>query len=85
MRSKQKHHKSTIKRVMAIRTITENNYEPGNANKCYKAVWRKYIYPVYGCCYRTYLNYLDIPAPPETRHHPGQLFLFDTDERNAAE
>lgn len=83
MRSK-KHHKSTITRVMAIRAITENNYEPGNAQKCYKAVWRRYVYPIYGCCYRTYLNYLGIPTPPVRRSHPGQLLLFNFDDEETA-
>ena len=27
-------------------------------NDFYEMVWKKYIYPVYGCNYRTFLRYL---------------------------
>lgn len=58
---------STITRARAIRRITEEHYEPGNQARCYKAVWRKYIYPTFGICYNTYLAYLGVPVPPEQR------------------
>lgn len=75
---KHKHHKSTLARVKAIRAITEKHYEVGNQSRCYKQVWRYYVFPIYGCCYRTYLNYLDIPLQPPTQTiDKRQLSLFD--------
>lgn len=76
---KKKHHKSTMARVKAIRAITEEHYEAGNNARCYKSVWRYYVYPVYGCCYRTYLNYLGIPATKPSID-PRQMTLFDFEE-----
>ncbi len=51
---------STYSRIKKIVEITKKRYEPGNQSKCYKAVWRKYIQPEFGICYRTYMNYLSI-------------------------
>ena len=77
---KHKHHKSTLARVKAIRAITELHYEAGNNQRCYKQVWRHYVFPIYGCCYRTYLNYLGIPtAPSSPKADIRQLVLFDFD------
>ena len=81
---KHKHHKSTLARVIAIRAITEKHYEAGNNSRCYKSVWRYYVFPIYGCCYRTYLNYLGIPTDPSSKEEdPQQLSLFDFDESPA--
>lgn len=74
---KRKHHESTIKRVQLVRKLTERYYEAGNNQKCYKAIWRKYINPIYPMCYRTYLNYLNIPTPPPPAPTPLQLSLFE--------
>ena len=41
---KFRHYKSTYARVKLIKALTEQYYEPGNNAKCYKAVWKKYIY-----------------------------------------
>lgn len=75
--TKHKHHKSTLARVKAIREITEQHYERGNNRRCYKSVWRHYVYPVFGCCYRTYLNYLGIPVTVNHEKSPKQPSLFD--------
>ena len=45
-------------RARMIRQITREYYEPENHSKCYKMVWKKYIYPRFGIGYRAYLNYL---------------------------
>lgn len=58
-----------------VRAITEQHYEGGNQARCYKAVWRRHIYPAFRICYRTYLNYLGMPTPPPA---PQQLTLWDT-------
>lgn len=45
--------------------IVQQNYEPGNQTKCYKAVWKRHVYPVYPICYRTFLSYINArPQPP---------------------
>lgn len=62
--AKRKRHKSTLARAKLIRALTDRYYEPGNNAKCYKAVWKKYINPIYPMSYRTYLNYLNIPTDP---------------------
>lgn len=56
----KKRHKSTIARAKHIKALTALHYEAGNQAKCYRAVWRHYIEPEYGICYRTYLTYLGI-------------------------
>lgn len=73
---KNRHYKSTLERVKLIRKITERYYEPGNNARCYKAVWRMYINPIYPMCYRTYLNYLNIPTEPPAPLTTKQLDLF---------
>ena len=57
----KKHHKNTLLRIRRVCEITQQHYEPGNLQKCYKAVWRKYVYDDYPMCYRTYLSYINTP------------------------
>lgn len=74
---KPKHHKSTLARAKDVKLITAQHYEPGNNRRCYMQIWRHYIYPVYGCCYHTYLNYLGIdPETKEQKEDSRQLRLF---------
>ncbi len=73
---KFRHYKSTYDRVKLIKALTEQHYEPGNNAKCYKVVWKKYIYPIYPMCYRTYLNYLNIPPEPPAPPQSQQPDLF---------
>lgn len=61
----KKRHKSTIARAKHIKALTALHYEAGNQAKCYRAVWRHYIEPEYGICYRTYLTYLGIDPDPD--------------------
>jgi len=58
-------HNSTKVRIRLINQITLAHYEDGNQSRCYKAIWRKYIRPQFGVCYRTYLNYLNTPVEPD--------------------
>lgn len=53
---------STQARIKEIQKITQKHYETGNQSKCYRAVWKHHIYPVFGICYRTYLNYISTPV-----------------------
>lgn len=52
-------HTNTKLRIKRICEITQKHYEPGNHSKCYKAVWRNHIYPLYPMSYRTYLSYIN--------------------------
>lgn len=72
----KKRHKSTLARAEQIKALTTLHYEAGNQAKCYKAVWRRWIEPQFGICYRTYLNLLGLD--PETESRPNnQPSLFD--------
>ncbi|MCC8187376.1 MAG: hypothetical protein LIP08_07670 [Bacteroides sp.] len=51
-------HKSRELRARKVAELANKHYEPGNQARSYKAVWRRFIYPVYPMCYRTFLNYL---------------------------
>ena len=46
-------------RARQIRKITSIYYEPENQVKCYKQIWKRYIYPLFGISYRSYLRYLN--------------------------
>lgn len=76
----KRHYTSTKKRVKAITDIVRKEYEPGNQSRCYKAIWRRHIWPVYGVCYRTFLEYLGMPPSEleedEKRDDPGQISIF---------
>lgn len=72
-------HKNTLLRIKRVCEITQEHYEAGNLAKCYKEVWRKYVFPIYPMCYRTYLSYINTPLgdlkePP--KYDTGQLKLF---------
>ncbi|MDE6346379.1 MAG: hypothetical protein K2L55_06910 [Muribaculaceae bacterium] len=72
----KKRHKSTLARAEQIKALTVLHYEAGNQAKCYKAVWRRWIEPQFGICYRTYLNLLGLD--PDTERQPdNQPSLFD--------
>lgn len=72
----KKRYKSTLARAKKIKSLTALHYELGNQAKCYKAVWRRWIEPEFGICYRTYLNLLGLDPDTERQpdNHPS---LFD--------
>lgn len=73
-----KRHKSTVARAKMIKAITALHYEAGNQAKCYRAVWRRWIEPEFGICYRTYLTYLGIDPDNEPHSRQSdQPSLFD--------
>lgn len=51
-------HENTKRRIHAVKKLAAKHYEEGNLSKCHKSVWRRFILPVYGIGYRTYLSYL---------------------------
>ncbi len=78
---KKKRYRSTIKRIKEILEIVDRNYEIGNQKRCYKAIWRDFIYPKYGICYDTFLSYIGVkPSELEDeepeKKNPNQLSLF---------
>ena len=56
--------KGYLQRAKMIQELAAQYYEPENHAKCYKAVWKKQIFPQFGICYRTFLNYLKIEIKP---------------------
>ena len=67
-------------RVANMQRIAREHYEPGRQDRCYKWVWRKYIVPMYGVSYITFMQSLkvDIPEEPkEDAQDRRQLSLFD--------
>ncbi|MBQ3250442.1 MAG: hypothetical protein IJB05_04785 [Bacteroidales bacterium] len=75
-----KHHKNTLLRIKHVCEITQLHYEEGNLQKCYKEIWRKYVYPIYPMCYHTYLSYIRTPMSElrerDEEDDPMQLSLF---------
>lgn len=54
------YHENYLRRAERVQQITEQYFEPGRLDRCYAQVWRRYIYPIYPCCYRSYMNMLKI-------------------------
>lgn len=83
-----KHHKNTLRRIKLVCDIVQQHYEPGNYAKSYYKVWRQYVNPVYPCCYRTLLKYINTPLGDLKSDDPEedlrQLKLFD-DDKNETE
>lgn len=73
----RKQHKSTLLRAQAVRRLASVYYEPGNQGRCHKSVWRNYVYPEYGICYRTYLKYVRADDDGDPPPRWLQLDLFD--------
>lgn len=53
--------KSYQKRVADINRIYDQYAKTGIPNR---EIWRRYIYPVYGVCERTFYNLLKAPTKP---------------------
>lgn len=66
--------KSYQKRVTDINRIYDQYAKKGIPNR---EIWRRYIYPVYGVCERTFYNLLKAPTKPgfaETLPESPNLF-----------
>jgi len=57
--AKKKRHKNISLRIKAVQEIAAKHYEPGNYAKSYYQIWKRHVYPVYPCCYRTFLVYIN--------------------------
>lgn len=67
--------KSYQKRVSDINRIYDQYAKKGIPNR---EIWRRYIYPVYGICERTFYNLLKAPTKPGcTETLPDSPNLFD--------
>ncbi len=79
---RKKRYRSTKKRMRAIIAIVNEEYQPGDQNRCYKAIWRRRILPEFGVCYKTLLSYLGV-SPSELdeeqpeKENTNQLSIFD--------
>lgn len=54
------YHENYLRRVEMVQRITLKHYEPGRLDRCYKEVWRRWVYPLYPCCYETYRTMLGV-------------------------
>lgn len=72
----KKLHKNVELRIKNVCALAQLHYEAGNQSKCYKAVWRHYIYPVYPMCYRTFLIYINTKLSATTCDSPHHPTLF---------
>ncbi len=65
-------------RARRMQEITKEHYEPENQSKCYRQVWKKHIFPLFGIGYRSYLRYIKVEVPKEpVIEDKRQLRLFD--------
>lgn len=80
METTGKIHKNTILRAQRIAQLAIPHYEEGCQAKCWRAVWKHHVYPVYPMCYNTFLKYLHISKmdfSANSREEPEQKSLFD--------
>ena len=79
---RKKRYRSTKKRMKDILAIVNEEYQPGDQSRCYKAIWRRRILPEFGVCYNTFLSYLGVSPSELEEEQPknedtNQLSLFD--------
>ncbi len=76
--SKKGKHKNTLLKIELVCAIAKEHYEPGNQARSYKAIYRKYVYPVYPMCYHTFLSYINTPLGElRKKTDEKQLNLFE--------
>lgn len=63
------------KRVEDINRIYEEQAQLGLSNR---EIWRRFIYPRWGICERSFYNIISITTPPERRGDDLTPSLFDT-------
>ena len=65
------------KRVADINRIYDQHAKEGVPNR---EIWRRYIYPVYGICERTFYNLISASVEPGNDIPDDMLSLFNFDE-----
>jgi len=54
-------HHNTEHRIKKVCKIVQIHYQEGCYSHCYKAIWEKYVNPIYPMSYRTFLRYINTP------------------------
>ena len=70
---------STKARIERVVEIVKREYEAGDQRKMYKAIWRRFIYPEFGICYKTMLQYLKKKPSEYSRSKKGDQKRPDPD------
>ena len=47
-----------LKAIEQVADIISQHYEQGNQRKCYKQVWRMFVFPQMGLSYPTFVRYV---------------------------
>ena len=68
------------KRVADINRIYDQHAREGIPNR---EIWRRYIYPVYGICERTFYNLISASVEPGNDIPDDMLSLFNFDEEES--
>lgn len=68
------------KRVADINRIYDQHAREGVPNR---EIWRRYIYPVYGICERTFYNLISASVEPGNDIPDDMLSLFNFDEEES--
>ena len=68
------------KRVADINRRYDQHAREGVPNR---EIWRRYIYPVYGICERTFYNLINASVEPENDIPDDMLSLFNFDEEES--
>ncbi|MFV0397351.1 MAG: hypothetical protein ACK5JU_04965 [Bacteroidales bacterium] len=55
-----------IKRIENVQRIVEENYEPGNQNKCKLQAFRRHVMDIYPMSERTFWRYVNADIDKET-------------------
>lgn len=53
-----RYHRNLSNRIRRVQQIAREHYEPGNQSRCYRQIWKQFVYPVYPMCYNTFLTYV---------------------------
>ena len=80
MGPKKRNGKSYAKRIADINQIYDNYVRTGLSNR---EIWKRYIYPKYGICERTFYNLLKASSKPQFEDMASlsaEGFLFPLEE-----
>lgn len=79
-----------LHKVADVQRLTNERYEIGRQNRCYRWVWRNYVYPFHHIGYRAYLRLLGMNVTKELAKEQQRIngtekvsqcgYLFDINE-----